>query len=331
MISQDDAGVVGPRTLAWVSRHLEAGERVLGAEALHGGITAEMRRLTIGTRGGGTRQLVLRSFVAPMFAARAGELLDREARTLALLAGTAVRAPEAVAVDPDAAQCAYPSLLMTCLPGRTVLDDEGLASRMPLLARRLVTIHAVRPAERQRTYEAWTTADAVVAPRGAATAAWAAAADVIRRPAPPWQGRFLHRDFHPGNVLFDGPAPSPAARAGTVAPGHAAPRISGVVDWVETCWGPADLDVAHCSTNLALLHDPSWGPRFADAYEEAGGVLAGTAGERLYWRLLDALAFAGDARRVARPWQEAGRTELTARAVEARLDAYVGLLLDTLG
>jgi hypothetical protein len=32
------------------------------------------------------------------------------------------------------------------------------------------------------------------------------------------------------------------------------PRISGVVDWVETSWGPADLDVAHCSTNLVLLH-----------------------------------------------------------------------------
>ncbi|WP_406376605.1 hypothetical protein [Streptomyces sp. NBC_00647] len=26
---------------------------------------------------------------------------------------------------------------------------------------------------------------------------------MIRKPAPPHEGRFLHRDFHPGKVLFD--------------------------------------------------------------------------------------------------------------------------------
>lgn len=45
----------------------EAGERIVGTEALHGGITAEMRRLTIGAQGGGTRDLVLKTFVEPFF------------------------------------------------------------------------------------------------------------------------------------------------------------------------------------------------------------------------------------------------------------------------
>ena len=31
--------------------------------------------------------------------------------------------------------------------------------------------------------------------------------------------------------------------------------------------------MAHCSTNLALLHGPAWGLRFAEAYEEAGVML----------------------------------------------------------
>ena len=107
---------------------------------------------------------------------------------------------------------------MTHLAGRTVLDDEGLETRVPLLARQLVAIHALRPAERPREYVALTTADTVVPPNGADAAAWAAAIDVIRRPAPPYEGRFLHRDFHPGNVLFDVPPPSPAGA-----------RITGVV------------------------------------------------------------------------------------------------------
>ena len=320
MSDHDETGAVRPSALAWVGRYLAAGERVVATEALHGGITAEMRRLTIGTRDGDTRDMVQRTYVAPSFVALAEDLLNREAGVLALLVGTGVPAPGPVAVDAAAAHCEYPSLLMTHLPGRTVLDDRGLEARVPLLARQLVAIHALRPAERPREYRAWTTADAVVPPDGADAAAWAAATDVIRRPAPGYEGRFLHRDFHPGNVLFDVPPPSLTG-----------PRITGVVDWVETCWGPADLDVAHCSTNLAMLHGPAWGLRFAEAYEEAGGVLATAAGDRLYWRLLDALAFSTAVRPVARPWQEAGRTELTTRTVEGRLDAYVTALLDTLG
>ncbi|MFE2038198.1 phosphotransferase family protein [Streptomyces scopuliridis] len=300
-----------------MSRHLEVGERIVGTEALHGGITAEMRRLTIGTRDGGTRDLVLRTFVN---VEHAEDGLNREAGALTLLTGTGVPAPGLVAADPTAAHCEYPSLLMTHLEGRTVLDDEGLETRVALLARQLVAIHALRPAERPREYVALTTADTVVTPKGADAAAWAAAIDVIRKPAPPYEGRFLHRDFHPGNVLFDVPPPSPAGA-----------RITGVVDWVQTSWGPADLDVAHCSTNLALLHGPAWGLRFAEAYEEAGGVLAAAASERLYWRVRDGLAFSEEVQLVSQPWREAGRTELTTRAVEERLDAYVTALMDALG
>ncbi|GFE19239.1 hypothetical protein Sgleb_72860 [Streptomyces glebosus] len=319
MTNHDEAAAVRPLTLAWVSRHLEVGERIVRTEALHGGITAEMWRLTIGTRDGGTRDLVLRSFVDPFSVGHAEDWLTREAGALALLTGTGVPAPGLVAVDPTAAHCEYPSLLMTHLAGRTVLDDEGLETRVPLLARQLVAIHALRPAERPREYVALTTADTVVVPKGADAAAWAAAIDVIRRPAPPYEGRFLHRDFQPGNVLFDVP-PRPAGA-----------RITGVVDWAATSWGPADLDVAHCSTNLALLHGPAWGLRFAEAYEEAGGVLAAAASERLYWQVRDGLACSEEVQQVAQPWREAGRTELTTRAVEERLDAYVTALMDALG
>ncbi|GLV78414.1 phosphotransferase family protein [Streptomyces hygroscopicus] len=320
MTNHDEAGAVRPLTLAWVNRHLETGEQVVRTEVLHGGITAEMRRLTVGTWDGATRDLVLRSFVDPFYVERAEDGLNREAGALTLLTGTGVPAPGLVAVDPTAAQCEYPSLLMTHLAGRTVLGDEGVETRVPLLARQLVAIHALRPAERPREYVALTTADTVVVPKGADAAAWAAAIDVIREPAPPYEGRFLHRDFQPGNVLFDVP---PSGSAGT--------RITGVVDWAAASWGPADLDVAHCSVNLALLHGPAWGLRFTEAYEEAGGVLAAAAGERLYWQVRDALAASEEVRWVAQAWRKAGRPELTTRAVEERLDAYVTAVMDALG
>ncbi|MFF7585949.1 phosphotransferase family protein [Kitasatospora purpeofusca] len=326
MTNSDEVATVRPLTLAWVRRHLEAGERIVGAEVLHGGATADMRRLTVGTRDGGTRYLVLRSFVDPTRQGPAEDLLHREADALTTLTGSGadVAAPGLVAFDPVAAHCEYPSLLMSHLPGRVVLDDEGLETRVPLLARQLLAIHAVRPAVRPREYVALSTADTAVVPESADAAAWAAAIDVIRRPAPRYEGRFLHRDFQPGNVLFDPPPEDPAGAA-------AVARITGVVDWAAASWGPADLDVAHCATNLALLHGPSWGLRFTAAYQEAGGVLAAAADERLYWQVRVPLAFSEEVQWVARPWQEAGRTELTTQAVEQRLDAYLTSLMEAPG
>ncbi|GAA1413638.1 hypothetical protein GCM10009639_67090 [Kitasatospora putterlickiae] len=143
---------------------------------------------------------------------------------------------------------------------------------------------------------------------------WRRAVDVIRREPPAYAPCFLHRDFHPGNVLFEGDGDGQ--------------RISGVVDWVETSWGPADLDVAHCSTALALLHGVPAGMGFADRYLAAGGTLAEDARAHLYWRLLDALAFAPDAGKVAGPWRELGRTDLTPRLVAGRLEDYLQDLFD---
>ncbi|TDC14729.1 aminoglycoside phosphotransferase family protein [Kribbella albertanoniae] len=259
-----------------------------------------MRRLTIGARDGSSRELVLRSFVD---VAEADDWLRREAEALRVLAETGVQAPELVAVDAGAEECEYPSLLMTHLPGRTILHDEGVETRIPLLAKQLVAIHAVRPAEQPRGFVALSTAETAVVPRGAD---WSAAIDMIRKPRPSYDGCFLHRDFQPGNVLFDGG------------------RISGVVDWAGTAWGPAELDVSHCSTNLALLHGPEWGLRFAEAYEQAGGVLSPN---RQYWFVRDALAASEELEVVSQPWREAGRTELTTQVVEERLDTYISALV----
>ncbi|RSS82273.1 phosphotransferase family protein [Streptomyces sp. WAC06614] len=300
----------------WAEAQLAPGERIEGVEALRGGWTSRMRRLDV-TGPQGARSLVLRSFVTPFYVRHAPAMLAREAAVLRLLRGTEVPAAEFLALDAEAAHCDHPSLLMSALPGEVRIDPQGAAPRAGLLARMLVAVHAleVAPADRPRTYEAWTAPDRVRVP--AATARpelWRRAVDVIRREPPAYRPRFLHRDFHPGNVLFTGTGP--------------ALRISGVVDWVETSWGPADLDVAHCSTTLALLYGVPHGLDFADAYRRAGGELATAPADHLYWRVLDALGFAPDAEKVAVPWRELGRTDLTVEVLTGRLEDYLAALLD---
>ncbi|MFI6806205.1 alpha/beta fold hydrolase [Streptomyces luteogriseus] len=294
-------------TRAWVAKQLPEGRTVLTSSFLTGGWSAQMRRLALDD---GT-ELALRTFVKPFFRRHAPGLLAREAEMLTLLAEQeGVPAAELIGVDPTGEHCDHPSLLMSVLPGRVRVDEEELDARVDLLAAQLAGIHRVVPRVRPRAYQAWTSPAAV--PPG-----WERAVDVIRRDPPPYDGCFLHRDFHPGNVLFTG------SGAGL--------RISGVVDWVETSWGPADLDVAHCSTALALLHGPECGLGFRERYEALGGRRLTDGPEHLYWRLLDALAYVPDAARMAGPWRELGRTDLTPEVLGGRLEAYVTGLLERYG
>ncbi|ALP00113.1 aminoglycoside phosphotransferase [Streptomyces hygroscopicus subsp. limoneus] len=302
-------------TRSWVEKELSTAERIEKVERLRGGWTSEMRRLDV-CGPDGRRSLVLRSFVKAFFVRHAEGLLNREATILRLLGDTDVPAATLVAADATAQYCDHPSLLMSQLPGTVRLGDQGADDRAELLARQLVRIHRlpVTTQQRPRVYQAWASPERVTPP--AATERpelWQRAVDVIRREPPAYQGCFLHRDFHPGNVLFTGTDDEP--------------RISGVVDWVETSWGPADLDVAHCSTALALLHGVPAGMRFADHYVAAGGALAEDGTAHLYWRLLDALGFAPDAEKVAVPWRELGRVDLTASVLTQRLEGYIESLL----
>ncbi|MER5478647.1 aminoglycoside phosphotransferase family protein [Streptomyces sp. NPDC002734] len=318
-VDPSDPGWAGTR--AWVEHQLPRGHRIRAATRLSGGWTAWMRRLEIEGEGD-AYSLVLRSFVKPFFVKHAPGLLTREADVLRLLAGTDVPAARLVAVDATAEHCDHPSLLMSLLPGSLRVDDEGtgVAHRSELLARQLAAVHGVRVTEatRPRDYQAWTDPESVRLPENPQSPeVWRRAVEVIRRPAPDHRPCFLHRDFHPGNVLYSGEGDRL--------------RISGVVDWVETSWGPADLDVAHCSTALALLHGVEAGMALADRYVAAGGVLAESPADHLYWRVLDALAFAPDAEKVAVPWRELGREDLTPAVLTQRLERYLEALTERYG
>lgn len=103
----------------------------------------------------------------------------------------------------------------------------------------------------------------------------------------------------------------------------------------STGWRPpgglADLDVAHCSTALALLYGAREGMRLADRYLACGGTLSEDPAAHLYWRVLDALAFAPDAEKVAVPWRELGRTDLTSALLTSRLEEYLEELFRRFG
>ncbi|MEU1290150.1 aminoglycoside phosphotransferase family protein [Kitasatospora sp. NPDC005856] len=322
MIDSGDLDQGWDSTRRWVEGHLAPGEHITAESALKGGWTSRMRRLDIERPGGGgpltPYALVLRSFVKPFYRRHAPGLLAREAAVLRLLEGSGIPAARLVAVDAAGAVCEHPSLVMTHLSGRVrVAEDGDSDARADLLAAQLAAVHALTVDERDRprTWQAWTAPERVAVPGDTTRRRlWERAVEVIDGEVPAYRGCFLHRDFHPGNVLFTGTGTDLA--------------VTGVVDWVETSWGPADLDVAHCATALALLHGPEAGLAFADRYTAAGGRELAEGRAHLYWRLLDALAFAPDAQKVAEPWRELGRTDLTPAVLTGRLEDYLQALFD---
>jgi aminoglycoside phosphotransferase (APT) family kinase protein len=105
--------------------------------------------------------------------------------------------------------------------------------------------------------------------RTSTPAVWHAAIDVCASPPPSGPLAFVHRDYHPGNVLFSGD------------------RCTGIVDWVNACAGPSEIDIAHCRLNLALRHG------IAVADEFAAIAIAGANDvdpqRQAYWEMVDCL------------------------------------------
>ncbi len=180
------------------------------------------------------------------------DLVRHEAAALTALADTAVPAPRLVAWSSEPA-----AILSTIVPGEPHMElpDPGAARAV------LERIHAVDPALlvpwTYRGYHedcdlrrpAWWHSPAV----------WERAVRQTETARPVAEPVVIHRDFHPGNMLWLGG------------------RLSGVVDWVDACLGPAAFDLAHLRVNLAVLHgigaedvlgdgDPAWDIEAAFGY-----------------------------------------------------------------
>ncbi len=186
---------------------------------------------------------------------------------------------------------------MTRLAGSPDLDIPDPAAIIDLLE----AIHAVPPGPLTRwSYHGYHEGRDLARPgwwRDAGLWDRAVRQTTTARPGGP--AVFIHRDFHPGNLLWRGRA------------------LTGIVDWVNACVGPAEVDTAHLRVNLAVLDDVANADRVV-AGDPAWDIEA--AFDFLDWGSRDAVeAWPG-------PWPE-----LDAATARIRLEAFVARALARLG
>jgi aminoglycoside phosphotransferase (APT) family kinase protein len=160
------------------------------------------------------------------------DLVGREARTLRLVAGLDVPTPELIGIDAAGERTDVPALLMSALPGR-VEWSPGVDRWLAGLAGLLPAIHALRvPRDAVRRFRPYPQADYSPPPWTRRPDVWRRAVEIFHAPPPDLPVAFVHRDFHPGNVLW--------RRGG----------VTGVVDWHAASIGPPCVDVGHSRGNL---------------------------------------------------------------------------------
>lgn len=214
-------------------------------------------------------RLVLRRYVWRHYVETEPDAPPREIDVLRFARGHGLAAPEVVAADPTGAVIGdgVPALLMTFLPGQPVASPD-----VRRLAEVAAAIHDVDPGPLGHHYFPWYEGTASGPP--AATTRpelWERAMALWRKAEPAYTPRFIHRDFHPGNVLWQ------------------RSRATGVVDWVNGCAGPWGCDIAHCRTNLIDWAGQEAADGFLAAYEAATGRTY-----HPYWEIASVLEHDGE-------------------------------------
>ncbi len=254
------------------------------------------------------RELVVRVFDNVEWLAEEPDLARHEAAVLQKTRSLSIPAPDVIAYDEIGADCGgLPAILMTFLAGDIVLQPANLDGWLRQLAENLARIHSLPVGDFAWSYFAWGEIKGQKVPEWSSVPdRWERAIGIAEGRPPTYTERFLHRDYHPMNVLWQ------------------ADKISGIVDWVNACRGPAMVDIAHCRTNLVSLCDVEAADAFLVHYQQVADV--GFEYDP-YWEIIGMVAELAYPVEVYLPWTSFGLTHITPRLMQQRLDRYLASVL----
>ena len=240
------ATTVPPAVRAWVER--ATGHRVERFRRLPGASTAAVHRLDLND---GTT-VVVRRYLWKGFLEAEPDAPSREVACMRFAATAGLAVPEVIATDPAGVAIGdgVPTILMSFLRGRAVAVPN-----LRLLAEVAASIHAVDADGLGHDHFPWYVTEMTTPPPGSSSPRlWERAIEFRQTRPATYTPTLIHRDFHPGNIMW--------LRG----------ELSGIVDWANACQGPVGCDLAHCRSNLRELEGIATGDRFVAAYRSLTGT-----------------------------------------------------------
>jgi aminoglycoside phosphotransferase (APT) family kinase protein len=203
----------------------------------------------------GADSVVLRRYVIATVVDEQPDIAAREACVLQFVERAAVPTPRMLALDPTGTESGAPAMVMSRLAGRLDWSPADADRWLRGLAGVLPAFHAL-PLDNGpglsefRPYdpESWAAPMWMQRP-----ALWERAVEVFHGPPIDHERVFIHRDFHPGNVLW---------RRG---------RVTGVVDWQAGCIGPPSVDAFWCRVNIMGSFGLDLADRFITVWQKISG------------------------------------------------------------
>ena len=292
-----------PELVQWTAQAIGPGAVVRDFRRLAGSTSSTLYALDVES-GGHSLPLVLRLYDNAPWLAEEPDLPEREAAVLRKVTEAGLSAPALVACDPTGTDVGgLPVLLMTRLPGRTWLTPDDLDAWLHELAAALLPVHAVAAEGLPWRYETYVDLTDLKPPDWSRVPRlWEQAIAIAQGPPPPSRECFIHRDYHPNNVLWSGD------------------RVSGIVDWTMSCLGDANVDVAWCRKNLIHTHGLEAADRFLRAYERQAGA---AFTYHPYWDLLDLMEELPGPPSPYPPWAEFGLHGITGELMSVRADEHL--------
>ncbi|MFB7303047.1 phosphotransferase family protein [Heyndrickxia sporothermodurans] len=296
--------VLSDQVLDWVRKSVGSTTEIRSIKRLYGGTSSIVHHLSFTTG-----DVVLRQFDNEEWLKEEPDLARHEAESLRKAMKTPIPTPEIIAFDETGDECGgMPAVLMTKLEGTVQLKPQQMERWLAEMAESLVQIHSVQADDFPWTYFTYKDLAKLEIPDWSSyPELWGAVFDFVRGPRPQVRPCLIHRDYHPTNILW------------------VDDKVSGVVDWVNACSGPAGIDIGHCRLNLAMLYGVSAADAFLSAYEKLAGY---SFSYHPYWDLLSLIDILFGPPEVFPGWIAFGMTSLTDQMMVERLDQYMKSVLN---
>ncbi len=293
--------------IQWVKNAVDAQAVVESIQQLKGSTSSTLHQISLRSNQG-IQNVVVRQFDNEEWLEEEPDLAHHEAESLRLAEKVSIQTPQMIAYDEKGSSSGIPVVLMTMLEGSVELKPIKMDKWVHELTKALVKIHIVEADDFRWEYFTYNDISSLEIPSWSSVPkAWGKAIEIVKGSQPKYKECFIHRDFHPTNVLWKGEA------------------VSGVVDWVNACRGPAGIDIGHCRLNLAMLYDVVTANEFLIAYQQHTG---GTFVYNPYWDFLSLIDILFGPPTVYPGWEAFGVTGLTDQMMEERLDRYVESLVE---